>query len=315
MIVQDKSSWLRMVLDFRGSSLRQTWKRIAGVTLLSIVVTYVYHQAGYPEAYSLTALPFTLIGIALGIFLGFRNNECYDRYWEGRQLWGALVNVSRSFTRQVLVVVDPSEEGTNSEQGPHPAQRELVHRTIAYVHALRHHLRGTSPFVDLSEYLDESELELLRCHRNVPIALLQGTAERVRVLWQRGWLHDLHLPVLETALTEMTTIQGGCERIKSTPIPYAYSVLIHRIVGFYCFFLPFGIVDTVQLMTPVVVLLISHAFFGLDAIGDEIEDPFGTDPHDLPLGAISQTIEINLTQLLGGREVCELPTPTNGILL
>lgn len=105
------------------------------------------------------------------------------------------------------MVVDPSEEGTNSEQGPHPAQRELVQRTIAYVHALRHHLRGSSPFVDLSEYLDESELELLRCH------------------------------------------------------------------------------------------------------------PFGTDPHDLPLGAISQTIEINLTQLLGGRDVCELPTPTNGILL
>jgi putative membrane protein len=313
MIVKDKSSWLRMVLDFRGG-LPRTWTRVATVTLLSVVVTYVYHQTNYPSAYSLTPLPFTLIGIALGIFLGFRNNECYDRYWEGRQLWGQMVNVARSFTRQVLVIISPPEDELN-EQGHHPAQRELVHRTIAYVHALRHHLRGTSPFVDLSQFLDDTELEILQCQRNVPLAILQGTAERVRVLWQRGWLHDLHLPVLEGSLTHMTDIQGGCERIKLTPIPYTYSVLIHRIVGFFCLFLPFGIVTTVHLMTPVVVLLISHAFFGLDAIGDEIEDPFGTDPHDLPLGAISQTVEINLTQLLGGRDVCELPTPTNGLLL
>jgi ion channel-forming bestrophin family protein len=122
------------------------------------------------------------------------------------------------------------------------------------------------------------------------------------------------MPVFEKSLTEMTTIQGGCERIDNTPVPFAYTTLIHRIVGFYALLLPFGIVNDVQWMTPLVVFMICHAFFGLDEIGDEIEEPFGIEPQDLPLAAISRTIEINLLQYLDEPDVPPMLEPVGRVL-
>jgi putative membrane protein len=121
--------------------------------------------------------------------------------------------------------------------------------------------------------------------------------------------------VLERRLSNTTDIQGGCERIKGTPIPFAYSVLIHRIVALYCLLLPFGLVQTVGWLTPVVVALIAYAFFGLDEIGDEIEDPFSTQPQDLPLTALCRTIEVNLLQAIGEQEVPPFMEPVDDVLV
>jgi len=133
--------------------------------------------------------------------------------------------------------------------------------------------------------------------------------------YRDNWISAFHLPVLERRLSNITDIQGGCERIKNTPIPFAYSVLIHRIVAFYCVLLPFGLVETVQWFTPVVVLMISHAFFGLDEIGNEIEDPFTTESHALPLATLCRTIEINLLQAIGDEDIPPPLTPVGNILL
>ena len=182
-----------------------------------------------------------------------------------------------------------------------------------YAHALRHHLRDSDPFPDLGE-LPAAERAQLADPRNVPLAILQTIGRRMQWAWQQGWIRDYHLPVLEASLTELTAIQGGCERIKNTPLPFAYSVLLHQLVAFYCLLLPFGIVQEVGIMTPVVVLLISHAFLGLDELGDEIEEPFGTHPNDLPLSALSRTIEINLRQLAGERDVPPFLEPVDDVL-
>lgn len=317
MIVKKHVTWLRLLFSLRGSSLAETWMRILFVTVVSVFATayHQYTQAKELPLYSLTPLPFTLIGVALGIFLGFRNNESYDRFWEGRQLWGRMVNVCRSFTRQLLILVTPLEGDPLNESSCSAYQREMVRRTIAYQHALRCHLRDEVPFPEIERFLDDAELTRLQSHMNKPLAVLQIMGEQIRWAWKAGWVHDLHYPVLEGSLTEMTSIQGGCERIKATPIPFTYTVLIHRLVGFYCLLLPFGIVEQVGILTPFVTLLISHAFFGLDAIGDEIEEPFGKHPNDLPLTAITRTIEINLLQLLGEEQVPEPCRPDRGILL
>jgi len=117
-------------------------------------------------------------------------------------------------------------------------------------------------------------------------------------------------------LSDLCDVQGGCERIKSTPIPWSYTVLMHSIVAVYCFALPFGLIDTTKLLTPLVVALIAYAFLGLDAVGDELEEPFGSDYNDLPLTTLSRMIEVNLRQLLGESELPPLLTPdAHGVLV
>lgn len=151
----------------------------------------------------------------------------------------------------------------------------------------------------------------LQGERNRPFAITQGTGERLRQAWHDGLVHPMHVPVLEASLAVLTDVQGACERIKGTPIPYSYTTLIHRITAVYCFTLPFGIVDTVKLFTPFVCAIVAYAFFGLDGVGEEIEMPFGMDYNDLPLRSISRTIEINLRQRLGETDLPHPVTPVN----
>ncbi len=310
MIVKKYRSWLHMLFTIRGTSLTRTLPRILVITLFSVAVTITELYFGF-ETYSLTVTPFSLIGVALAIFLGFRNNAAYDRYWEGRKLWGGLVNTSRSLTRQVTNLIVHDEDPAALKD----FHREIVYRIIAYVHALRHHLRDSSPHQDLEAFLPEEDLERLGSQKNIPLFLLRRIGERLHWAWQQGWIDTFHVTILENSLVSLTDIQGACERIKNTPIPFAYTVLTHRIVAFYCFTLPFGIIKTVGGLTPVVVFLISHAFFGLDDIGDEIEDPFGTDPQLLPLTTLSRTIEVNLLQHLDESPVPELLKPVDGVLV
>lgn len=300
MWVDRKRSWIEMVA-LGGFALPHIWLRTIIITAISIVVTLIYEEV--PQLhYSLTATPFTLVGLPLGIFLGFRNTTAYDRFWEGRKLWGALVNTSRSITRQILTLIEPQPDAL---QGPETAEEirkfetRFVHLVIGYVHALRHHLRDTSPFEVLGHVIGEDETAQLRGNENVPYALLQRMGELLVEARRKKWIHVMHVPVLEASLTAFTDIQGGCERIKSTPIPYSYTVLMHRIVAFYCALLPFGLMDSIKWATPFVVLAISYCFLGLDAIGDELEQPFGVDINDLPLKGISRTIERNLRERLG----------------
>jgi putative membrane protein len=320
MYVPDGRSWIAIVFQLRGTALPRIWHRIAFVTATATLLTYVHER--YPGSFvTLTTTPFLLIGVPLGVFLGFRNNTSYDRFWEGRKLWGSLVNTSRSFTRQVLTFIEakPEDGGAEPDAGAMRAvsrlQREVVHETIAYVHAFRMALRDEPPFETLRTLLPSEVVDALRDERNVPIAILQRIGSRLQEARRRGWLDPLHAPLLEGSLTAFTDIQGGCERIKATPVPFSYTVFLHRIVAIYCFLLPFGIVDTIGPLTPVVVAFIAYAFFALDSIGGEIENPFGLDVNDLPLYQISRLIETNLRQRLGESALPEPVRPHEGILI
>jgi putative membrane protein len=334
MIIVGRNSWLSVLFKWRGTPLARTWRRVLFVTVVAAVITTVDLLNETHFHPNLTPLPFQLVGLALGIFLGFRNNTSYDRFWEGRKLWGALVNTSRTFTRQALTLVGNVPDGRRATDGastPYPGAGpsegsgpdaealrafhvEMVRRMAAYVHCLRHHLRDEEPFEKMSEFLPAREVQALRLESNWPAALLQTMAHRIRHAWERGWIHPQHVPALDASLTSLCDIQGGCERIKSTPIPFSYTALIHRIVALYCFALPFGIVATVGAYTPVVVAIISYAFFGLDAVGDEIEDPFGKDANDLPLTSLSTMIEINVRQRIGDQDLPARVQPVDGVL-
>lgn len=319
MMVQEKRySWLRLLFRYRGTALSRMRGRFVFTTVLAIIVTVIDLKVGYFHA-DLTTIPFTLMGLALGIFLGFRNNTSYDRFWEARKLWGSLVNTSRSLTRQILTLVMDSSAPASAEAVTESAEilsfrREMVHRLVAYVHSLKHHLRDQDRVDDLGPMITAAEIQSLRSEVNRPVAILQRMGDRFRDAYRRGWVHPQHVPVLEQSLVNLTDIQGGCERIKSTPIPLSYTSLIHQIVGIYCIALPFGLVKSVGAFTPIVVTIVAYAFYGLDAIGDEIENPFGTDDNDLPLSALSTMIEVNLRQRLGETNLPPLHKPKGGVL-
>lgn len=294
MIVRDRPTGLRLFLVMRGSILPSIWKSLAFTTMLAVAVTLL---DGTIEGVKITvsAIPFTLMGLPLAIFLGFRNNAAYDRYWEGRKQWGELVLRSRTLARQCLSLVDE------------PAARErMIRRAIAYAHALRHHLRKTDPSQDVQAWLAPVEWERVKGLPNLPHALMLEMGADLALCLRQGRLEPMLAPGIDASLSSMTGVAAACERIRGTPIPFSYTLLLHRTAHLYCIFLPFGLVDTIGYLTPLVAAIVAYTFFGLDALGDEIEEPFGHADNDLPLDAICRTIEIDLRTALGERD---LPPP------
>lgn len=299
IVMPRRTRWVDLIFRIQGTVLVQIKYRLLAVLIFSLLVTYFHEQySATVEWFSLT--PFSLIGLALSIFLGFRNNTSYDRFWEGRKLWGGIVNTSRTATRRVCTLIDLPVDN--------PLYRQFIYQIAAYVHALRMHLRDEWHKEQIAHLLSADMLEKLDKEINKPIAILHWLAEDFARLYKEGRVHAQHLPLLEDSLHFFTDLQGGCERIKSTPIPFSYNVLIHRIVAIYCFSLPFGLLSITHWFTPLVTVFVAYAFLGIDAIGEEIEEPFGYDKNDLPLEAISTMIEVNVRQRIPDVDLPSLKT-------
>lgn len=307
MQVRPKRDFPALLFRVRGSALQHIWPLLVGVGAFAAAVTWAHGRYAL-DWLELTPTPFSIMGIALSIFLGFRNGACYDRWWEGRKFWGALINSSRTYTRQVLTLVRADDPAVAA------FHRELVLGAVAYAHALRLHLREQPRWDELEPFLPAELPARLAAHRNKPATLLHWLAERHRDALDRGWLHPLHAPVLESTLVAFTDLQGGCERIKSTPVPLSYTELTHRIVALYVLFLPFGLIGTVGPLTPLVAVLVAYCFLGLDAVGTQIENPFEEDDNDLPLNQMSRLIENDLRQRLGDADLRADVRPVDGIL-
>ena len=179
----------------------------------------------------------------------------------------------------------------------------MVLKAAAFAHALRHRLRDTDPLDDLRPLLREDALAAVLASVNPPHAIVRSLSRDLEQCLERGLIGQPLAASLDATLASLDRVLAGCERIRATPIPFSYTLLLHRTAYLYCFLLPFGLVDTVGLATPLVVGLVSYTFFGLDALGDEIEEPFGTQPNDLPLSALSRIVEIELRQSLGETEL------------
>lgn len=317
MIVREQTTtWLGYLLKIRPGSVTSQikWRLLfffavaLGVTACADVLREVH--------LTLSPLPLSVVGVALSIFLGFRNSAAYDRFWEGRKLWGALVNTSRSFAREVLTFPETARVTDTESAEARALQQRLVRTCIAFVHGLKLHLRDDPSWQQLG--LDDERSEQLQREHNRPTALVAMMADDLASLRRIGGLDSYHHAMLACRLGELTDIQGGCERIKSTPIPLSHTALTHRICALYLMALPFALLDGAGVLPPFVTLFVSFAFLGLDAIGDEMEDPFGTDLNDLPLDTIATNIEINLRQRLGDPRdsLPAPPTPDrDGVLL
>lgn len=295
MIVRPRLNWVRMLFVWHGSVLGHILPQLLATTLISVVVVLLHGEI-FRLKVTLTAVPFTLIGIALAVFLGFRNSASYDRFWEARKLWGGLLNESRNLAR-LAVTLFPAERD----------RRGYVQMLIAFVHSLRHQLRGTDPEADLQRLLSAPMCERLSTVRFKPAVLLLMLAESLHRLRRDHAIEPILAATMERSLAGLTEVLGGCERIAGTPLPFTYSVILHRTVYFYCFLLPFGLVDSIGVMTPLVVAFISYTFFALEALSDELESPFGKRANHLALDAMSQSIEATLRETLGETPAVESP--------
>jgi ion channel-forming bestrophin family protein len=304
LVFSRRRTWLRLVFSFRASPLYRTRYRLLFVFALSLSVAYL--DAQFHIEFPISLPEMSLLGMALGIFLGFRNSAAYDRFWEGRKLWGRLINVSRSLARDLVCFAPDTRDGTQD--------RRLVYRVICFAHALRMHLRERVSPSELSPFVPEPELNRVLSSRNLPNALVLELGRDLAALHREGRFGEYRWVELTRWLGELTDIQGGCERIKNSPIPQSYSILIHQIVALYVVSLPLGLVESLGWVMPPFVLLIAYTFLGLDAVGDEIEEPFGEDLNDLPLGSMCRTIEINLRELLGESELPPPSLPVRGVL-
>ncbi|MCX7256722.1 MAG: bestrophin family protein [Polaromonas sp.] len=297
MIVRDRPSGIRLFFLVRGSILPRIRMTLLVNTLSAILVTLA-HGNLFDVKITLSTIPFTLMGLPLAIFLGFRNSAAYDRYWEGRKLWGELVLRCRSLSRQCQSFIQPvALSGQQAEVAA--AHQRMLYRAIAFVHALRLQLRDCSNIGELQPWVPEAEWPGLQKASSKPDALMLQMGKELGQCQQRGWIDSCLAVSIDNTLSALTAAAASCERIKGTPVPFSYTLLLHRTAYLYCFLLPFGLVDTIGFMTPFVVAIVAYTFFGLDALGDEIEEPFGLEANDLPLDTLCRAIEVNLLESLG----------------
>lgn len=279
---------LKMLIIFQGSFFKRL---IIPQTLLFLFSCAVYYYQTHILAFHvpLNATVFPLLGIALAIFHGFCNSAAYDRFWEGRKLWGALVWQSRNIMRQVsnLPAIDLSEK------------QYFARLVIAFAHCLRHQLRFEDNTVTLERIFTQAEQGEFIGQKFVPLLITQKMGKLLADWREQGKIDGWQWQALDTSVGEIAHIQAGCERISNTPVPFAYFVLLHRTVYLYCFLLPFGLGNTIGWATPIMVTFVGYTFMALNEIVDEISEPFGVGENDLPLGMMCDTIENQLALLTG----------------
>lgn len=294
MIVRPRENWFRMLFVWNGSVLQSIIPQLMFMAVFSSLAVVTQGRI-LGEKIPLNTAPFTLFGFALAIFLAFRNNASYARFDEARHLWGNLLIASRALTSQMLCYLPQSTGKVD--------RIRTANTVIAFVYALKHQLRKTDPTLDLARLLGEERAEALRHMHYRPAVILNDIRANLVRLHGHTPASDTTRWMLDAQLNEMGRTLGGCERIASTPIPFAYGVLLHRTAYAYCMLLPFGLVDSTEFFTPLLCVFISYTLIALEAIANEVAEPFSLAPNALALDAIARTIERSVLEL------CELDVP------
>ena len=295
-----------MIIDERprlATIVAEVWTPLTVLFVWDCLVTgfYLWSPFKAPE------LPLTLFGTALALFLGFRDGSAYQRWWEGRTLWGALINASRSLARQARNFL-PDPEARD-------LKRSIVLRQIAFANALRCQLRRQPDFREgeLLRFLSRGEAEPALGRSNVANGLLDGTSRRIADAQRRGWIDSVQQAAMEGVLVDIANAQGGMERLKNTPLPNQYRFFPQLFTRLFCVVLPIGLVETLGVATPLGSGLAGLMFLAVLQIGDDLVDPFANSVHDVPLSAMCRTIEIDLLEAIG-EPAPEPLAPVKGVL-
>lgn len=291
MISYNPKSWLSLVFHSYSRQVMKTLTPvIAFMGLFSFGFCYLILDVFELQEHELhsTVAMHSLVGIVLGLFLVFRTNTAYDRWWEGRKHWGLLVNNTRNLAHKLNAFLDRSDLDN----------RNWFAKMIPnFVFSTKEHLRKGVKMDEL-EVVEDNFYDRLKGVKHIPNRLSSMLYERVNDLYKDEKLSGNQLYIVDKELKQFSDILGACERIKNTPIPYSYTMYIKKFIFIYILTLPFGFVTIAGYMTIPIVILISYVLLSVELIAEEIEDPFGNDINDLPTDELSLKIKDNVKEIL-----------------
>lgn len=305
---------VRKVLDWR-IVLRVGWRRMLTLIVISTCVAFAYKWFG--NQVSMSTLPASILGIAIAFLIGFRVNSAYDRWWEGRKIWGAIVNDSRTFARQIITMIRPGFKPHTTAPATEAVMKELVYGQLAFVWALNWNLRtnGEKMAAEVRRFFDKNTADQLLASKNTPNAILMLQASRLEAAFSAGHTEDFRHMQIDATITRLCESMGMAERIKSTVFPRQYAYYSTLFTRLYSYMIPFVLVPETGYWVVPFTLLIGFIFFALDGIAAGIENPFNNSFNDTPMTAICTNIEINLREMLGERDLPAPTQPVNGFLM
>jgi ion channel-forming bestrophin family protein len=281
------SNWWKFIFYFhKTDTFRKLLPAIAGVAVYTAIFTYVENEILHYEPIKNPLTIHSLVGFVLSLLLVFRTNTAYDRWWEGRRIWGNFTNNSRNFALKLNAFLPANHEAKNTI-------RVLIGN---YVLAVKDHLRGRGSINNL-EVVSIYNLPYYEGVKHIPNRIGKAMYNEINELYKEGIINGEQLIVLNGELSSFTDNLGACERIKNTPIPVSYNIFIKKIIFFYVFTMPLTVVLDYKFWAIPIVTFVFYAFAGIELMAEEIEEPFGTDTNDLALDTIVKNIKGNLLEI------------------
>ena len=285
MINYNPKSW---IIVFTGQYSRYIFSQLASAILYvgayTAILAFIAHY--FEITYEGTTSVHSIMGIVIGFFLVFRSNGAYDRWWEGRKTWGALVNNSRNLAMKFAVMVPVDHQ-----------HRVLIADCIsAFPRTLKEHLRDGVPETEVDKLRQSLHLDVFG---HIPNAIAKKLVWVANELKKDGTIDAEQYRVLDDQIMALTDITGICERIKNTPIPYSYSIFMKKFIFLFITTLPFAFLPTYGYWTIAIVTLLLYVLMSIELLAEEIEDPFGSDINDLPTDELSVKIEQNVRSIMG----------------
>jgi len=289
MSAYDPHRWTSHLFDIEGSMIREILGRVSLCVAWSAIVVSLY-KFGPPmfRSFTIPETAHALLGPSLGLLLVFRTNSSYDRYWEGRKQWGSIINESRNLARQSEIWL----------AGDRRLVDRIIRWTVAYGFATMHRLRSESSLGDVPLGLPEDEVQAVAHAEHVPLAVARKITSITHHAQMEGLIDTTQRRSMDDNVQVLVDCCGACERIRSTPAPYAYVVHLRRALIVYCLTLPLALVERYEWETILVTLMTAYILFGIEEIGVEIENPFSYTINDLPLDGLCATIRRDLTGIL-----------------
>lgn len=307
MIIRPRPKLYALFFIIKGSIVLRIMPLLLFLAVLSALVVslYTFQSQWLPK---FDGGPFAMLGITLSIFLAFRNNACYERWWEARKVWGELIVATRGFARLSLVLDTTPDQISIT-------RRKLLGLVACYAQALLVQLRPGVTTQKIQQALAPEVWQAYTRSRNPSESILYAMTQLLLAEFKAGSIDVMQFKMLNQIVHKMAEVQSACERIENTPIPFGYTLLLQRTAYTFCFLMPFCFANTLGWATPFVTGLVAYTFFGLDALGSELEQPFSDQPNALAIQAMADTIEIEMKERLGEPALPELPTPSGYVLM